>query len=108
MSCAVHQRSLWRRYDPTVYATIWGFDRQPHKIWELLSEFLEETTPRPNAGHLALAELQQLGIVSALVTQNVGVCCIYGPVCGLLTKAESACVRSHRQPSPGRWRGRRD
>jgi NAD-dependent deacetylase len=64
--------SLWRRYDPTVYATIWGFDRAPNKIWELLQEFLAETTPLPNAGHTALAQLQALGVVAAIVTQNVG------------------------------------
>lgn len=53
------------------YATIWGFDRSPEKIWELLRDFLAETTPRPNAGHLALAELQALGVVATVVTQNV-------------------------------------
>ena len=54
------------------YATIWGFDRSPHLIWELLRDFLAETTPRPNPGHVALAELQRLGVVTAVVTQNVG------------------------------------
>jgi hypothetical protein len=29
------------RYDPTVYATIWVFYRQPEKIWELLRDFLQ-------------------------------------------------------------------
>ena len=62
---------LWQRYDPMVYATIWGFQRSPEKIWELLRDFLAETTPRPNAGHVALAELQRLGIVATVVTQNV-------------------------------------
>jgi NAD-dependent SIR2 family protein deacetylase len=54
------------------YATIYGYDRAPHLIWELMRDFLAETTPRPNPGHVALAELQSLGIVRALVTQNVG------------------------------------
>jgi hypothetical protein len=54
------------------YATIYGFDRKPHLIWELMRDFLAETTPQPNGAHVALAELQSLGIVRALVTQNVG------------------------------------
>lgn len=64
---------LWQRYDAATYATIWGFDRSPHKIWELLRDFLAETTPCPNAGHAALAELQALRCFASwtLVTQNV-------------------------------------
>lgn len=34
-------RRLWARYDPAVYATIWGFDRHPEKIWELCRDFLK-------------------------------------------------------------------
>ena len=62
---------LWRRFDPLVYATIWGFDRQPAKIWELLRAVLADSNPQPNAGHAALAQLEQAGCVSCLVTQNV-------------------------------------
>lgn len=62
---------LWRRYDPAVYATIWGFWRHPSKIWELLHEFLNEHEPVPNRGHLALARLEDMGIVRAVITQNV-------------------------------------
>lgn len=62
---------LWRRYDPAVYATIWGFWRYPHKIWQLLYEFLNENEPEPNRAHVALARLESLGIVRAIITQNV-------------------------------------
>jgi NAD-dependent deacetylase len=62
---------LWRRYDPAVYATIWGYDRAPNKIWELIRDFLEETQPAPNQGHLALASLEADGVVTCVVTQNV-------------------------------------
>lgn len=54
-----------------MYATIWGFWRQPSKIWQLLHEFLNEREPEPNRAHLALAQLEALGIVRAIVTQNV-------------------------------------
>lgn len=62
---------LWRRYDPATYATIWGFDRSPNKIWELIRDFLEETSPAPNRGHTALADLEADGLVTCVVTCNV-------------------------------------
>eukprot|EP00386_Alphamonas_edax_P014259 GDKI01043864.1.p1 GENE.GDKI01043864.1~~GDKI01043864.1.p1 ORF type:complete len:285 (+),score=52.98 GDKI01043864.1:82-936(+) len=62
---------LWRRYDPMTYATIWGFRRHPEKIWELLRDFLKENDPKPNATHTALAELERMGYVKAIITQNV-------------------------------------
>ena len=61
---------IWARYDPMVYATIWGFDRSPEKIWELLRDFLAENVPRPNPGHASLAELAAL-VETTVVTQNV-------------------------------------
>eukprot|EP00922_Rhytidocystis_sp_ex-Travisia-forbesii_P027319 GHVS01040040.1.p1 GENE.GHVS01040040.1~~GHVS01040040.1.p1 ORF type:complete len:265 (+),score=10.37 GHVS01040040.1:321-1115(+) len=62
---------LWQKYDPSVYATIWGFWRHPEKIWELIRDFLLVHDPQPNAGHVALARLEQLGCLQAIITQNV-------------------------------------
>lgn len=54
-----------------LYATWWGFQSQPHLIWQLLRDFLAEHDPQPNAGHLALAQLERAGCLHAVVTQNV-------------------------------------
>jgi len=62
---------LWRRYDPMTYATIWGYKKAPHKIWELLRDFLQEQDPQPNRSHAALAKLEALGKLQAIITQNV-------------------------------------
>eukprot|EP00922_Rhytidocystis_sp_ex-Travisia-forbesii_P027324 GHVS01040046.1.p1 GENE.GHVS01040046.1~~GHVS01040046.1.p1 ORF type:complete len:265 (+),score=6.75 GHVS01040046.1:406-1200(+) len=62
---------LWQKYDPSVYATIWGFWRHPEKIWELIRDFLLVYDPQPNPGHIALARLEQLGYLQAIITQNV-------------------------------------
>lgn len=62
---------LWRRYDPAVYATIWGFWRHPNKIWQLLHEFVNEHEPEHNRAHVALARLEAMGIVRSIITQNV-------------------------------------
>ena len=63
---------LWTRYDPMEYAHIQAFLTNPAKVWKLLRE-LEETIARarPNPAHYALAELEQLGRLRAVITQNV-------------------------------------
>ncbi|KAL8440339.1 hypothetical protein Efla_000227 [Eimeria flavescens] len=58
-------------YDPAVYATIWGFWRNPGNIWRLLHEFLNEQEPEPNRAHVALARLEALGFLKSIITQNV-------------------------------------
>jgi NAD-dependent deacetylase len=63
---------IWAEYDPMEYATIGAFRRDPVKVWEFYAlRFETLTTAEPNAGHLALAELERRGLVSAIVTQNI-------------------------------------
>jgi NAD-dependent deacetylase len=63
---------IWAQYDPMEYATIAAFRRDPAKVWEFYSlRFETLATAEPNAGHLALAELERAGLVSAIVTQNI-------------------------------------
>jgi NAD-dependent deacetylase len=62
----------WARYDPMEYATIEAFGRDPVKVWDFYGRRLELlTSARPNAAHEALAELEQDGMIRAIVTQNV-------------------------------------
>lgn len=63
---------LWARYDPMEYATIDAFRADPEKVWAMLWELdaiLEAAVP--NAAHHAIADLEELGVVSAVVTQNI-------------------------------------
>ena len=63
---------IWAQYDPTEYATIDAFRRDPEKVWEFYALRLEVLgRAEPNAGHLALAELERRGLVQAIVTQNI-------------------------------------
>jgi len=63
---------IWARYDPMEYATISAFRRDPVKVWEFYARRFDVLLQaQPNAGHLALAELERRGIVTAIVTQNV-------------------------------------
>lgn len=63
---------IWARYDPQEYATIDAFRADPVKVWSFYARrFRALTEARPNAGHLALAELERAGRVRAVVTQNI-------------------------------------
>ena len=63
---------IWRQYDPMEYATIDAFRRDPAKVWDFYGKRLGVLAEaRPNAAHVALAELERHGLVEAVVTQNV-------------------------------------
>ncbi|MFL5945335.1 MAG: SIR2 family NAD-dependent protein deacylase [Gaiellaceae bacterium] len=63
---------IWAQYDPMEYATIDAFRRDPQKVWEFYALRLDALArAEPNAGHLALAELERRGLVQAVVTQNI-------------------------------------
>lgn len=63
---------LWSRFDPTEYATISAFKRDPAKVWVMLREMDELLVrARPNPAHRALAELEQRGHLLGVITQNV-------------------------------------
>ncbi len=65
-------QGLWTKYDPNEYATIDAFVSNPARVWTMLAEMHDLITrASPNAGHIALAELERMGRLSALVTQNV-------------------------------------
>jgi NAD-dependent deacetylase len=63
---------LWDRYDPDEYASIYSFERDPEKVWHMLREMEEIVDKaRPNAAHMGLAELEQMGLLRSVITQNV-------------------------------------
>ena len=63
---------IWAKYDPREYATIDAFEANPGKVWEFYTlRYRALTEAQPNDAHLALAELEQRGFVSAIVTQNI-------------------------------------
>ncbi|MFN8545375.1 MAG: Sir2 family NAD-dependent protein deacetylase [Candidatus Binatia bacterium] len=70
---------LWTRYGEPPMDGFQRFLADPRRAWE---ERLDPSGPmrelwvtlaraRPNAGHTALAELERLGVVQAVITQNV-------------------------------------
>jgi NAD-dependent deacetylase len=63
---------LWEKYDPMVYASIEAFREDPAKYWTIRGEFIRDyDTYQPNKAHHALAELEKMGIVQHVITQNI-------------------------------------
>src|SRR5918997_5555832 len=63
---------MWADVDPREYATAGAFRRDPEKVWRFYApRFSMLTDAAPNRAHVALAELEQLGLVRAVVTQNI-------------------------------------
>ena len=63
---------LWANFDPLEYGSIEAFRRDPAKVWEFYApRFSMLATAEPNPAHVALAELERVVRVSAVVTQNI-------------------------------------
>ena len=63
---------IWEKYKPEIYGNIKAFMSNPAKFWELA----EKVAPtlfkaKPNPGHIALAELEKMDIIKAVITQNI-------------------------------------
>jgi NAD-dependent deacetylase len=66
------QDGIWAEVDPFEVASIQAFRRDPERVWDFYRQRIHRLLgAEPNAGHLALAELEQRGIVQAVVTQNI-------------------------------------
>jgi NAD-dependent deacetylase len=63
---------LWTRDDPMVVASIHTFRTDPRIFYEWMQPTARLLTEaKPNAAHLALAELEELGLIRAVITQNI-------------------------------------
>lgn len=63
---------LWDKYDPAVYASFYSFKSMPEKVWEMIFDMIDITeNAKPNKAHLALAELENMKLLKAVITQNI-------------------------------------
>jgi len=63
---------LWSRYDPAIYASYFYFLQDPSKFWEMHNEIEDiVANAEPNPAHYAIAELERIGKVKAIITQNI-------------------------------------
>ncbi len=63
---------LWENVDPMQVAHIDAFQRDPERFWSFYSQrFQTLEDKRPNAAHEVLASLEQAGLLTAVITQNI-------------------------------------
>lgn len=62
---------LWARFNPAEYATLGAFLQRPAKVWNMLHELQGLLDAQPNPGHTALANLEAIGALHGIVTQNI-------------------------------------
>jgi NAD-dependent deacetylase len=67
------KEGLWSKYDPNLYANITYFLQDPSYYWNFFREVRYPMLKKikPNKGHLALAELETLGKLKTMITQNI-------------------------------------
>lgn len=63
---------LWNQYDP-VFIELNYFRRHPAAAWKLIREIFYDNfgKAQPNAAHQGLAWLEQQGLISGVITQNI-------------------------------------
>jgi len=63
---------LWTKYDPMEVASIWSFQEDPRRFYAWHRPLAEKiNAAKPNPAHVALAELEQIERLRAVITQNV-------------------------------------
>ncbi len=63
---------LWNKYDPG-FLTLTAFHRMPEKAWAIIKEIFYDHwgEAAPNPAHYALATLEKLGMMKAIITMNI-------------------------------------
>jgi NAD-dependent deacetylase len=66
------ESGLWSRYDPGLFEIDY-FMRHPDESWKLLRGLFYRTFEKasPNRAHQVLADLEKVGILQLLITQNI-------------------------------------
>jgi len=63
---------LWEKVDPMKVATIDAFHRDTRAFWDFYRPRFDLLGDKvPSAGHRALAELEERGLLDAVITQNI-------------------------------------
>ena len=63
---------LWENVNPMEVAHIDAFRRDPDRFWSFYSQrFVSLIDKRPNAAHLAVAALEERGLIRGVITQNI-------------------------------------
>lgn len=63
---------LWKNVDPMQVASIYGFKRNPQAFYDWVRPLSDVTLhAQPNPGHYALSDLEKMGYLRTVITQNI-------------------------------------
>ncbi len=63
---------LWSHIDPMAVASIYGFRKNPKAFYEWIKPLAHKIMEaRPNPGHEMIAELERMGYIKSVITQNI-------------------------------------
>ncbi len=63
---------LWSRFNPEEVASRQALENTPGKVWEFLLEAVQMIhRAKPNPAHISLARMEELGLLQAVITQNI-------------------------------------
>jgi NAD-dependent deacetylase len=64
---------LWEKIDPMTVAHVNALEKDPELVWKILIRDLKTVldNARPNPGHTGLFDLEQMGILKTIITQNI-------------------------------------
>jgi NAD-dependent deacetylase len=63
---------LWERHSPMAVASVWSFRLNPKTFFQWIRPMAEVMlNALPNAAHQALGDLEEMGILKSIVTQNI-------------------------------------
>ena len=63
---------LWEKHNPMLVASIWAFRLNPKTFYDWIRPMVDTLMDaKPNAAHIALAKLEQLGHLQVVITQNI-------------------------------------
>jgi NAD-dependent deacetylase len=66
------ESGLWEKANPEKVASIYGFRHNPQAFYDWVRPLAEKTlAAKPNPAHIALYELEKLGKLKAVITQNI-------------------------------------
>jgi len=66
------KNGIWSRFNIDEYGHIDNLIKNPEKVWKMLRLLIKETKDaKPNPAHISLAEMEKMGYLHAIITQNV-------------------------------------
>jgi len=66
------KNGLWSKYDP-IFLDLFYFENHPYESWVKIKEIFYDFfgKAKPNKAHYALAELEKIGLIKSIITQNI-------------------------------------